>query len=182
MAPCLGQRVALQGKVLVYGRHAGIADQHRFRRDIAGIGRSRSRDLRRGRPKSPLRAGSSVTGLCPFDRHEPSRNSTALRPFARLKSRMSFESGLSHFRACFFGLDISSQKRPFLRAIPVVRNSSLLHQRSRLMFAGRGPLLRLTRRAAYGRVPPGIDPKPISDALRRSNPRGKRRFSLRLGR
>jgi hypothetical protein len=37
-APCLGQRVALQGKVLVYGRHAGIADQHRFRCDVAGIG------------------------------------------------------------------------------------------------------------------------------------------------
>jgi hypothetical protein len=37
-APCFGQGVALQGKVLVYGRHAGIADQHRFRRDLAGIG------------------------------------------------------------------------------------------------------------------------------------------------
>ena len=37
-APCFGQCIALQGKVLVYGRHAGIADQHRFRRDLAGIG------------------------------------------------------------------------------------------------------------------------------------------------
>jgi hypothetical protein len=37
-APCFGQSIALQGKVLVYGRHAGIADQHRFRRDVAGIG------------------------------------------------------------------------------------------------------------------------------------------------
>jgi hypothetical protein len=36
-ASCFGQRVALQGKVLVYGRHAGIADQHRLRRDLAGI-------------------------------------------------------------------------------------------------------------------------------------------------
>jgi hypothetical protein len=37
-APCFGQGVALQGKVLVYGRNAGIADQHRFRRDVGGIG------------------------------------------------------------------------------------------------------------------------------------------------
>ena len=37
-APCFGQCVALQGKVLVYGRNASIADQHRFRRDVAGIG------------------------------------------------------------------------------------------------------------------------------------------------
>jgi hypothetical protein len=37
-APCFGQRVALQGKVLVYGRHAGVAEQHRFRRVVAGIG------------------------------------------------------------------------------------------------------------------------------------------------
>jgi hypothetical protein len=34
-----GQRVALQGKVLVYGRNAGIADQHRFRRGVTGGGR-----------------------------------------------------------------------------------------------------------------------------------------------
>ena len=38
LAPCFGQGVALQGKVLVYGRHTGIADQHRFRRNLAGIG------------------------------------------------------------------------------------------------------------------------------------------------
>src|SRR5271169_645257 len=37
-APRFGQRVALQDKVPVYGRNAGIADQHRFRRDVAGIG------------------------------------------------------------------------------------------------------------------------------------------------
>jgi len=37
-APCISQRVALRGKVLVYGRNAGIADQHRLRRDVAGIG------------------------------------------------------------------------------------------------------------------------------------------------
>src|SRR5215469_13575067 len=39
-APCFGQCVALQGKVLVYGRNAGIADQHSFRREhIIGDGR-----------------------------------------------------------------------------------------------------------------------------------------------
>jgi hypothetical protein len=37
-APHFGQRVALQGKVLVYGRDADIADQHRFRCDVTGIG------------------------------------------------------------------------------------------------------------------------------------------------
>jgi hypothetical protein len=37
-APCISQRVALRGKVLVYRRNAGIADQHRLRRDVAGIG------------------------------------------------------------------------------------------------------------------------------------------------
>jgi hypothetical protein len=30
LAPCFGQCVALQGKVLVDGRNASIADQHRF--------------------------------------------------------------------------------------------------------------------------------------------------------
>jgi hypothetical protein len=35
---CFGHRVALQGKVLVDGRNPSIADQHRFRRDVAGIG------------------------------------------------------------------------------------------------------------------------------------------------
>jgi hypothetical protein len=34
----LGQRVALQGEVLVDSRNPGISDQHRFRRDLAGIG------------------------------------------------------------------------------------------------------------------------------------------------
>jgi hypothetical protein len=37
-APCFGQRVALQGKILVYGQNAGIADQHRFRRRVTGNG------------------------------------------------------------------------------------------------------------------------------------------------
>jgi hypothetical protein len=60
----------LQGKVLVYGRHPGIADQHRFRRDVAGIGCSRSRALRRhGTP--PLRVRGCVSSLSPFDRHHP---------------------------------------------------------------------------------------------------------------
>jgi hypothetical protein len=36
-APCFGQGVTLRGKVLVYGRDAGIADQHRFRRDVDGF-------------------------------------------------------------------------------------------------------------------------------------------------
>jgi hypothetical protein len=35
LASCFGQRVALQGKVLIYSRNAGIADQHRFRRGVA---------------------------------------------------------------------------------------------------------------------------------------------------
>jgi hypothetical protein len=39
----------------------------------------------------------AAAGVCPFDRHEPSRNSTELRPFARLKSRMSFARGLNRF-------------------------------------------------------------------------------------
>jgi hypothetical protein len=36
---CFGQCIALQGKVLVYGRHAGVAEQHGFVRDdaISGI-------------------------------------------------------------------------------------------------------------------------------------------------
>ena len=38
LTPCLGQRVALQGKILVDGRNPRVADQHRFRRDFAGIG------------------------------------------------------------------------------------------------------------------------------------------------
>jgi hypothetical protein len=33
-----GERVPLQGKILIYGRHSGIANQHRFRRDVAHIG------------------------------------------------------------------------------------------------------------------------------------------------
>jgi hypothetical protein len=37
-APCFSQGVTLQGKVLVYSRHTGITDQHRFRRDAAGVG------------------------------------------------------------------------------------------------------------------------------------------------
>ncbi len=58
-----------------------------------------------------------ATSLCPFDRHEPSRNSTALLPFARPKSRMSFERGLTRFWQRLFGFSDPSQKRPFLRAI-----------------------------------------------------------------
>jgi len=38
LAPGFGQRIALQSKVLVYSRNAGIADQHRFGGDVAGIG------------------------------------------------------------------------------------------------------------------------------------------------
>jgi hypothetical protein len=38
LATCFGQRIALQGKVLVYGRNAGISDQHRFRRGVIGNG------------------------------------------------------------------------------------------------------------------------------------------------
>jgi hypothetical protein len=37
-APSFGQRVALQGKILVYGRNAGIAYQHRLRRGVTGNG------------------------------------------------------------------------------------------------------------------------------------------------
>src|SRR5215213_3900450 len=33
-----GERVPLQGQILVYGRYAGIADQHRFRKDMASNG------------------------------------------------------------------------------------------------------------------------------------------------
>jgi hypothetical protein len=36
LASCFGQRVALQGEILVYGRNAGVADQHRFRREVIG--------------------------------------------------------------------------------------------------------------------------------------------------
>jgi hypothetical protein len=59
---------------------------------VAGNGwrRGCSRDLLRNRASSiSLRARAS--GCCPFSRHKPSRNSTALLPFARSKSRMRFE-------------------------------------------------------------------------------------------
>jgi hypothetical protein len=49
------------------------------------------------------------SSLSPFDRHEPFRNSTALLPFARLKSRMSFE------RAPLFRFTDPSQNDRFLR-------------------------------------------------------------------
>src|SRR4051812_33340454 len=51
LASRFDQRVVLQGKILVYGRNAGIADQHRFRRDMASNGwRCRcARDLLAGR-------------------------------------------------------------------------------------------------------------------------------------
>jgi len=38
LAPCFGERVPLQGEILVDGRNPRVADQHRFRRDVAGIG------------------------------------------------------------------------------------------------------------------------------------------------
>src|SRR6267154_1838856 len=65
----------------------------------------------------PLRPHSCVTGLCPFDRHDSSRNSTALLPFARPKSKMRFERGLSDFSPCLFRFGIPSQKPSFLREI-----------------------------------------------------------------
>ena len=34
----IGPAPSFVGKVLVYGRHAGVAEQHRFRRVVAGIG------------------------------------------------------------------------------------------------------------------------------------------------
>jgi hypothetical protein len=55
-APGFGQRVTLQGKVFVYGRYAGIAEQHRLRRDFAGIGIFALARSSAQRPKSPLRS------------------------------------------------------------------------------------------------------------------------------
>jgi hypothetical protein len=52
---------------------------------------------------SPRRGGiaprgtSAASGLFPFRRHAPSRNSSVFLPFASLKSRMSFERGLTPF-------------------------------------------------------------------------------------
>ena len=37
-APCFRQCVALQSKILIYGRNAGIANQHRFRCGVTGDG------------------------------------------------------------------------------------------------------------------------------------------------
>jgi hypothetical protein len=84
-----GQRVALQSKVLVHSRNAGIADQHRFRRGVTGNG-SRctcSRTL-------PHNGASSIaprSALCPFGRHKPSRNSTDNLPFARPTQLFPFQ-------------------------------------------------------------------------------------------
>src|SRR6516164_1910374 len=47
--------------------------------------------------------------------HDPSRNSTALSLFARPKTRISFERGLTRFRPSLFHVIDPSQKRPFLR-------------------------------------------------------------------
>jgi hypothetical protein len=48
-------------------------------------------------PKEELITGSGTRDRDTKDRHDPSRNSTALLPFARPKSRMSFKRGLTHF-------------------------------------------------------------------------------------
>jgi hypothetical protein len=38
LAACFGQHIALQGKILVGGRHARVTDQHRFRHAEIGGG------------------------------------------------------------------------------------------------------------------------------------------------
>jgi hypothetical protein len=58
-----------------------------------------------------------MSDLCPFDRHKPSRNSTALSPIERLKSRMGFESQFSPLLSLVFGFAEPSQKPSFLREI-----------------------------------------------------------------
>jgi len=59
-APCFGQRVALQGKVLIYGRNAGIADQHRFQRPTNGSSPPTAAVL------EPIRHGPPSTQTSPW--------------------------------------------------------------------------------------------------------------------
>jgi hypothetical protein len=90
-----------------------------------------------GRP--PLRparraAARPVSGLCPLDRHHPSRNSTALLPLASLKSRMCFERVLSHFASNFSVSACLSQKPSFFGGdfgVPKLLNSAPKPDQSR---------------------------------------------------
>jgi len=52
---------------------------------------------------------------------------------------MSFESRLTHFQRCFFGLGGSSQKRPFLRAIRAIPGLPLILISAPSRFGGGEP-------------------------------------------
>jgi hypothetical protein len=75
LAPRFGQRVALQGKILVYGRKSGIADQHWFRRRVISGRRCRCvRDLLSDRAFS---GPQHRVRFCPFRTDCSERSSAA---------------------------------------------------------------------------------------------------------
>jgi hypothetical protein len=70
---------------------------------------------------------AAAAGVCPFDRHEPSRNSTELRPFARLKSRMSFARGLNRFSPRLSAASIVPKRTVFERLSTTAAASLMGH-------------------------------------------------------
>ena len=126
-----GERVPLQGKILVNGRHPRVAEQHVFRRSVLAGSRRRncSRNLPSGGASSFARRGRMSASRFLRLHEPPSQNTVDPRPYERLKSRMSFERSLSRFPQGSFRLAHASQKPSFSRGIRFERFSSSSHNR-----------------------------------------------------